>query len=1086
MRWTARGGRLALALTLVAGFAAVAEAAVVGEIKGKVRDERGAPLGGVTVIVTSPALQGEQAELTDVDGYYVVTNLPPGTYVVRFFHGDVTTPRFERRNVVLSVGQTVLVSARIATREAKAETFTITERAPAIDVGTTSVGVILTPDVLGNLPLGRGFDEVLFLTPGYLDGGFSSGTWLENSYLVNGVNTTGITNSWPGILVPTDFVQEIQVLTGGYNAEWGRATGGFVNVVTKQGSNEFHGGAWAFTSPWSAAPRAVELYNQAIATTGRTNQACRGTGNNCLDLGVDLGGPIVKDRAWFYVAFMPQLFLTDWRREYRALVDGDGDGQPDLDPSKVWCPAYLRDRGLCAGKPAPEKGELVGSSPRYRTLDTYYHVATKLTFRPHPDHDLTAAFVGAPELYWGDAAVGAASIERAPRHFAGGSYSASLRWLGKFLHRRLQVEALVGYYREESFWHNPSGDVPAVGHDPVRSLYDYNTPKDAFPEACRDAPGSTFVKCPVQGFVTGSNLAYDDAVANRVNASLRATAFLRAAGHHALKLGFEPQVSTLDHTSGRTLGYTARELNPDAEGGGRMMASGNAIAVTGNQCPRGGLLLQYWDYDSEGNQAQKNLCQVNDVTASSHTTEYHVFLQDRWNILPNLTLDLGVRWEGFQVVGDDGYKAISIWNDWAPRVGVVYDWTGRGKSKLYASYGRFFESMPLAVNDAAFAPKGVFSEHWRYPTVADMNAACGSGASMNVTRCRPTALADFPGNAAGAYRTLFGGEPNKVVPGIQAQRSDQVSAGIQYEIATDLVAGVAYERRWLGMVMEDMSPDNGNTYYLGNPGRVPDTAGLERQIAQLQDRTDPASQARLADLRKQLADYRALGTFPKPRRDYDAMTVTLSKRLSRRWYLNAAYVYARTIGNYEGLGAGNGMPNLAPLFDLKSIVVNSTGPLPSDVPHRVLLSAYRSFHLYRGGELVAGLVFQARCGYPINTMGNAMDGNYYVFVLPRGAAGRTAWNYQVDASLRYQQAVGGNKKLTVSLEAFNLFDLQQVVGVDEGYTYDNVEPIYKGRAADLRHLKNTWGAPVTPNYNYGNAVYYQPPFALRLGARLTF
>jgi hypothetical protein len=1085
MRCTARGLRLALALTLAAGFAAVAEAAVVGEIKGRVTDERGGPLAGVTVIVTSPALQGEQAELTDGDGYYVITNLPPGTYVVRFFHGGVATPRFERRNVILSVGQTVLVSARVTTREAKAETFTITERAPAIDVGTTSVGTILTPDVLGNLPLGRNFDEALFLTPGYLDGGFSSGTWQENSYLVNGVNTTGVLDGGLRYTIPNDFIQEIQVLTGGYNAEWGRATGGFVNVVTKQGSNEFHGGAWAFTSPWSAAPRTVELYNQAIATVGRSNQACRGAGNNCLDLGVDLGGPIVKDKAWFYVGFMPQVFFTDWRREYRALVDANGDGQPDLDPSKVWCPAYLRDRGLCAGKPAPEKAELLGSSPRHRISDALYQMSTKLTFRPHPDHDLTATFLGAPEKVWGDAQVGAASISRAAVHGGGGTYTASLRWLGKFLHRHLQVEALLGYYREETYWHNVASDQPYVIHNPVRSLYDYNTPQDAFPEACRDAPGSNFVKCPVQGFVTGPRVGHDDLAANRLNASLRATAFVRALGHHALKLGFDPQLSTLEHSFGQASGYYAVELNPDAAGRGRMMAAGNAIAVTGTQCPPGGLNLEYWRDDSD---RPKHLCQMDFLTASSRTTEYHVFLQDRWNILPNLTLDAGVRWEGFQVVGDDGYKAISIWNDWAPRVGVVYDWTGQGKSKLYASYGRFFESVPLYVNDAAFAVKGSFQEFWSYPSVADMNAACGSGASTNVARCRPTALArDYPGNATESYRLLFGGERGKVVPGIQAQRSDQVSAGIQYEIATDLVAGVAYERRWLGMVMEDMSPDNGNTYYVGNPGRIPDTASLERQIAQLQARTDPASVAKLAELRKQLADYRALGTFPKPRRDYNALTVTLSKRLARRWYLNAAYVYARTIGNYPGLGGeGNAIPNLSPLFDLKSIVVNSTGPLPQDVPHTVLVSGYRSFSLYRGGELLAGLVVRARSGYPINTMAPYMEGFYYVYLLPRGAAGRTPWNYQVDASLRYQQAVGGKKKLIVSLDAFNVLNLQQVAGVDEGYTYDSVEPIAKGRAADLRHLKNSWGAPVALSYNYGNASYYQAPFALRLGARLTF
>src|SRR5512139_1020974 len=122
-RMIARFAPLALALSL----ATLAHAAVTGEIKGKVVDDGGKPLAGVTVVVTSPALQGEQAELTDVDGYYLITQLPPGTYIVRMFYEAVAKARFERQNVIVSGNQTVMVNGRIRTKEAKVETFTITE-----------------------------------------------------------------------------------------------------------------------------------------------------------------------------------------------------------------------------------------------------------------------------------------------------------------------------------------------------------------------------------------------------------------------------------------------------------------------------------------------------------------------------------------------------------------------------------------------------------------------------------------------------------------------------------------------------------------------------------------------------------------------------------------------------------------------------------------------------------------------------------------------------------------------------------------------------------------------------------------------
>jgi hypothetical protein len=1107
MRVLSRFAPLALALTL----ATLAHAAVTGEIKGKVTDDAGKPLAGVTVVVTSPALQGEQAELTDVTGYYLITQLPPGNYTVRFFYEAVAKPRFERQNVIVSGNQTVMVNARIRTKEAKVETFTITERAPAVDVGTTNVGTTLTPEVVQNIPTGRNYEGVLGLTPGAqgdaVGMGFSGATGLENSYLIDGVHTTG---AYLGNVVsnlPIDFAQEVQVLTGGYNAEWGRATGGLVNIITKQGSNEFHGSAWMFTGTRMGTPRTVERLNQALTMDLYRARACPGQfidgigpganpGSLCLDMGVDVGGPIVKDKLWFYAAFMPQIGWQKWRRGYRMIEEDPANpGEPAMDTTRsMTCPSYLKDKGLCVGRPAPYKMHDISKSPWYTRDAQTYNFQTKLTFRASPDHDINLTLFGAPSKISGyDPSGYNGQIDSDKMTQKNAGYDLSLRYLGKFLSRKLQVEAVLAYHREENNQSPANPDLPGVSHAPTRTLSDYNKPGSTeFPLQCADAdPSDNYIPCPVQGFGTGGWGFYQKYQANRINFMLKVTGYFRLAGHHAIKAGYDPQATYLHHEKAYTGAYFYEERLPLANGRARVRAvRGFNVPPVNGACPSSSLgMVPFYNTDSEGNTVEENTCIMPNLSSNTKTIEHHAFLQDQWSILPNLTVNAGVRWEGFQIYGNDSYKGIEIMNNWAPRVGVVYDWTGSGKSKIYGSYGRFFESVPLDINERAFSMEGGIGEYWRFPNEAAMFAACGNPAVMNPTACKPANLNQS--QDAGVYRTSVNTSMTQAVPGLKAQRSDEIVVGVQYEIITDLVAGVAYHKRWLGAIIEDISPDYATSYYIANPGYIPSTGQLEKDIAALQGRTDPESVAKLAELRKTLSDYKAMAKFPKASRDYNAFDITLAKRFSKNWYLNASYVYARTIGNYPGLYQdtnGQSDPNITSAFDLKDLLLNMKGPLPQDTPHSILVSGYKSWKLFSSGTLVTGLTFRAQSGYPINVIGPyPFYGNLETYVLPRGAGGRTPWLYAVDLSLRYQQKLSKGTTLALSIDLFNLFDLHQVTGVSEQYANEDVQPINNGRYSDLRHLKGYDGTlPVANYFNYGNATSYQLPISGRFGLRLSF
>src|SRR5215813_223486 len=257
---------------LLAGRA-FAQNATTGALTGMVTDaSTGQPLAGVTVVAQGP--QGEQGDITDDTGHYNIIGLVPGNYVLRMFYGNV---KVERQNVTVFADKKIQVNIPMQTKAATSETYTITEKAPTVDVGSTKIGTTITKEFTTNVPVGRNFETVATVAPGAQkdDNGvsFAGTTSFENNYVIDGVNVTSIHLSQAaptsfGSAMNLDFVQEVEVITGGYNAEYGRATGGVVNVITKSGSNEFHGDAAFYYDPGSVRGKApaISFPGQSIST----------------------------------------------------------------------------------------------------------------------------------------------------------------------------------------------------------------------------------------------------------------------------------------------------------------------------------------------------------------------------------------------------------------------------------------------------------------------------------------------------------------------------------------------------------------------------------------------------------------------------------------------------------------------------------------------------------------------------------------------------------------------------------------------------------------------------------------------------
>ena len=295
MRTLARALLLSLLSLLAASFSL---AQTTGTITGRATDDNGGPLPGASIEARSDALQGTKAAVTQADGFFRLTLLPPGTYSV-----TATLQGFARvqKVVVVLLDRSATVDFRLSP-SATAE-VTVTAGAPTIDTTSTTLGNNVTQRSIQSLPTARNYSSVVQTVAGTsTDNANSDQTALtvygssgaENGYLIDGINTTNVEYGLQGKELNFEFIQEIDVKTGGYEAEHGRATGGIVNVITRSGGNEYHGDAFGYYTD-----NGLQASNKNV---GATLQGAT-VGYRREDFGADLGGPILRDRLWFFGAY---------------------------------------------------------------------------------------------------------------------------------------------------------------------------------------------------------------------------------------------------------------------------------------------------------------------------------------------------------------------------------------------------------------------------------------------------------------------------------------------------------------------------------------------------------------------------------------------------------------------------------------------------------------------------------------------------------------------------------------------------------------------------------------------------------------
>ena len=1120
-------GMLFAAVT-AAAVSARAQSATTGAIEGRVIDAKtGEGKVGVTVWATGP--MGEpQTGMTDERGVYKITELVPGDYTVTFYVDDVT---ITRKHVDIRPNNTINLVQKVTGAELPGAIIEVHAPPPQITVDQYEKKDVYDQRAIRDQPNpGRDLAGIAGNTPGtHNDGvGLAVGgaTGLENRFLVDGVDITGLTYGQQGTPVLSEFIEEIEVISGGFGAEWGRAIGGIINTVTKSGTNTLRGSVFGTYTPGFLTRRGVSTPVNASSIDVESNRAY------AMDFGAEVSGPIIEDKLFFFAGFAPQLSSTDYTRITKRQTDcrtllpsgqlsgcdprlssqgGFADGAPDIDPETGF---YITDE--------------VDRSVRSSTSQTYSMIG-KLNLAISPKDQAMVSFIAVPTK---GETPGLYGLPSTGGRSSGLTTDAVARWSSKLNDDKTEVQAIAAWHRSSV---NTGAIDPALDSEPRQVLRDGSLglwsqlggESAATSAGCTDGviggsdPYPAITNCPMNSvtYAIGGPGALRRDREDRRMGRVTLTHRVKAAGSHELKAGVDIEQDL--KTTARL--YSGGAFIQNSVGGGQIdVTRWVQLAPLENKDPRFDQTCRTDDPSPSGATTGKVsfACDyVSGVPGAPHTMvegesiNWAAFVRDSWRPLTNLTINAGVRYEeqrmryaqNLQNTQDAltgqllGKNAMTLKGNWAPRLGVIWDPTEEGHSKVYASWGRHFESIPMDINDRSFG--GEVSYVQTYQAGADQ--PCGA---LDPRLGGPDGKGCLSSTAMPANEQLLGSSGVLVAPGIRAQYMDEILGGLEYQLAEDLKVGVSYQNRRLGRVIEDVSTDGANTYLIANPGEFSEAeqARLEQRIAAVDD---PAVKGRL---QHQLDMFKGIRMFDKPSRTYDALEVTLTRRFSKGLMVKAAYTHSRTIGNYPGsVSYDNGQidPNISSQYDLIELLANRYGKLPQDRPHSIKIDGNYTFDLGERDALTVGTRIRYLSGIPLNVLGaHSVYGPDESFLLPRGAMGRSEFEHGIDVHLSYGRKINKTMVAELYVDVFNLYNKQGTFDTDQTYapavrlataqgggaSENNVNPIVGGGYEDLIWAKaidgngNETAVPTARNPNFGRTASRYAPTSARIGFRLTF
>lgn len=1052
-----------------------------GSIEGTVKDPAGALVPSVTLTVTNAKAAASGTTTTGIgsgfsrtittneEGFFRVLQVPPGMYdVVTIPSSGFGEARYE--NVTVAIGQTTQLTITVTAGSSVTVIDIVASEALTVDTTNNAIQTTINAQKAELIPKGTGFTGLLKTVPGTRPesrtGGFSvdGASGGENVFVIDGQE---VTNYRTGTLnetynVPTQLVQEVQVKSSGFDALYGGATGGVVSVVTRGGGNEFHGefGLHFDVPKFGGTPRPLlTRFTSGTVAAGNFVQTAeyfnpaKTEGTNLFP-SANLSGPIMKDRVWFFASYTPQIFETAVDTPYFTNL------------------------------PAAQRTFI--TTERYRRTRKFEYAFARIDANPINNLRLTGTYLWNPVIDEGtipttsftNVSSSGFGFNNVPTANFGGSIGVL---------RGNQFTDLQGG-RQNSNLFTLAGVYTATS----KLIFDARYSRGFLNEKL----GNYFVPETVQIFscgtpnvnfpcaTTGANTITRKDVSLRKSFESSVAYIFNAGGQHELRGGYQRFTIFNDVQSGNsTVGRISFNYGTSIS----TLIGGNVTATPGNV---GSASFRRTGTNGSGS----NLSQG-------------IFIQDKYQPTRRLTLNIGVRFEKENLPSFNSFpSAINFgWGDKiAPRLGFAYDLTGNGTTKVFASYGRFFDRVKFELPRGLFGGDIFLEDYFElFPGDTSTSFAIGNilGGFTGPSVC-PTTGFIAPGARSRCQKNLRvnANDPNAsalnggaVDPDLRPFRQTEFTVGAERQFRRLYVFRARYTYKNVDEAVEDagiVNPAGSEAYIIGNPGR-----GLHLQTLQ------------------------ALGYLKstRPQRRYDGVEFVIDRPLSNNWYFNANYTISRLYGNYSGLASsdephlvnGRLSPGVSRAFDLPFIGFTAKGEkdngrLQTDRPHVFnIFGAYIFDWKGRRTHSTEISGFQTvTSGQPqTTTIYGASTVTPQIF-LGRGDLGRSPVYSQTDLSLTHRYRFGGENRFTMAFDfnVLNLFDQATVTGI---YTTMNPSTAPVNAAAlglsQVAYANGLTGGTLLPqilariasqpdrsDVRYRQPFLYQSPRSIRFGMRFLF
>lgn len=955
----------AVAVSLTLGTALPAVASVTsGYITGVVSSAAGDNLDGATIKIRNKSTGLVREGVSDKDGKFRFPNLPEGTYQITIDKNGFESVLEESINVGIG-GR---VNLNIPMQTDGTERIEVRGSSVAmVDVTSNTTGIVVDQFVVEKIPVPRDLTGVALLAPGTTQGDSAFGNQpsiggasvAENAYYVNGLNITNFRTGVGSSEVPFEFYDQFEVKTGGYSAEFGRATGGVINASVKRGSNDFH---YGINGVWEPDSLAADKPNVNI--DGVRYQTNDQDEQDNYDVNMYVSGAIIKDKLFYYALFNPRKRSDTYNSSGLNDRSPGGTLYEDETDDNFWggkIDWYITDNQIL---------ELTAFSDE-RTV-----------VRDKFDYDLDTGK--------GDSQ-GTEYRDRGGDNFIA-KYTA-------IVNEDLSISAQYGLNKYDRTNYSAGDEYPAIYDSRQGGLL------------------------PMGQFETFAPSEADD---ERETGRIDVDWYL---GDHELRFGVDyEKLTAFDQTQ-----YS------------------------------GGIYWRYFNF-GDGDLVRERIYKAGGEFEVENSAFY---IQDAWQVTDNLILNLGIRNDTFDNKNADGNSFVKLEDQWAPRLGFVWDVNGDGESKAWASFGRYYLGVAANTN-IRLSGAELFTQQW-----FELN-----GINSDDTPIKGDAITDL---------TVFGdgtvpNEAEIVDANIDPMYSDEFQAGYHFQLNDEWSVGIQGTYRELKVTIEDVAIDKALNDYAANNGYddfhaggfdyyVLTNPGNDMDISIDMDGDGTLEQIELS--KEQLG-------YPESIRKYGAVDLTFARAWDGKWMMNAAYTWSHSWGNNEGsVRSDNGQDDagLTTLFDQPGLLDGADGNLPNDRRHAV-----KVFGAYSPVEnITLGANFFWQSGRPLNAFGihptdefaqaYGAESFYKQGVLaPRGSEGETSSRWNLDLSANYDM-MWMDHSLNFRLDVFNVFN------------NDKATEIYE-IADDEFYFESTH--EYRPDNRFGAKSNFQTPRYVRLSASVRF